>query len=107
MKRSTEDVIGDSPGVEAVESLTVSAKVYSSGMAFTLWLSAEEERILERIMRREGIRTKEQAVIKAIREKGALLEAEQRAREIPVGVAAGLPGRSAPAADESPRRSGT
>jgi hypothetical protein len=64
-------------------------------MAFTLWLSAEEERILEGIMRREGTRNKEQAVIKAIREKGALIEAEQRAREIPVGVAASFPGQSA------------
>ena len=43
-------------------------------MAFTLWLSAEEERILEKIMRVEGSRNKEQAVIKAIRDKGALLE---------------------------------
>ena len=42
-------------------------------MAFTLWLSAEEERILEKIMRVEGTRNKEQAVIKAIRDKGAQL----------------------------------
>ncbi len=42
-------------------------------MAFTLWLSAEEERILEKIMRVEGTRNKEQAVIKAIRDKGASL----------------------------------
>ena len=38
-------------------------------MSFTLWLSAEEERILAKIMRSEGTRTKEQAVIKAIRDK--------------------------------------
>lgn len=46
-------------------------------MAFTLWLSAEEERILERIMRAEGTRNKEQAVIKAIRDKGAWLTERQ------------------------------
>ena len=46
-------------------------------MAFTLWLSAEEERILERIMRHDGARTKEQAVIKAIRDRGAAIEAEE------------------------------
>lgn len=71
------------------------AKVYSHSMAFNLWLSAEEERILERIMRHEHTRTKEQAVIKAIRATGERLEAEQRSREIPVGVAASAPGRSA------------
>jgi hypothetical protein len=64
-------------------------------MAFTLWLSAEEEQILEGIMRHEGTRTKEQAVIRALREKGELIEAEQRAQEIPVDVAAGIPGQSA------------
>lgn len=63
-------------------------------MAFTLWLSAEEERILERIMRHEGTRTKEQAVIKAIRDKGAALEAEQQDRENPVPVAVSSPGPS-------------
>jgi hypothetical protein len=42
-------------------------------MAFTLWLSAEEEQTLERIMRLEGTRTKEQAVIRAIMDKGAEL----------------------------------
>jgi hypothetical protein len=64
-------------------------------MAFNLWLSAEEERILERIMRHEGARTKEQAVIKAIRAIGARLETEQRPQETPAGVVAGFPGRSA------------
>jgi len=44
-------------------------------MAFTLWLSAEEEHILEKIMRVEGARNKEQAVIMAIRDKGASLAA--------------------------------
>jgi hypothetical protein len=53
-------------------------------MAFTLWLSAEEERILERIMRAEGTRNKEQAVIRAIRDKGALLAGDRQ----PGGVAA-------------------
>ena len=48
-------------------------------MAFTLWLSAEEEQILEKIMRAEGTRNKEQAVIKAIRDKGAALSAPQAA----------------------------
>ena len=52
-------------------------------MSFTLWLSAEEERILATIMRSEGTRTKEQAVIKAIRDKGALLAADRMARETP------------------------
>jgi hypothetical protein len=53
-------------------------------MAFTLWLSAEEERILAQIMRAEGTRSKEQAVIKAIRDKGDLLAAAVRpTREIP------------------------
>ncbi len=55
-------------------------------MAFTLWLSAEEERILERIMREEGTRNKEQAVIKAIREKGAQLATAVQARETPAAA---------------------
>jgi hypothetical protein len=63
-------------------------------MAFTLWLSAEEERILERIMRHAGTRTKEQAVISAIRATGARLEAEQHPQEIPAGVVASFPGQS-------------
>lgn len=61
-----------------------SAKVYGWAMAFTLWLSAEEERILEGIMREEGTRNKQQAVIKAIREKGALLSSGDRPRDTPV-----------------------
>ncbi len=52
-------------------------------MAFTLWLSAEEERILATIMRREGTRNKEQAVIQAIRDKGALLAGDRTTRETP------------------------
>jgi hypothetical protein len=52
-------------------------------MAFTLWLSAEEERILERIMRAEGTRTKEQAVIRAIRDKGDLLATKPQPRDTP------------------------
>jgi hypothetical protein len=61
-------------------------------MAFTLWLSAEEERILECIMRAEGTRNKEQAVIKAIRDKGAWLTGDRDPRETPApatGPAAG------------------
>jgi hypothetical protein len=53
-------------------------------MSFTLWLSAEEERILAKIMKAEGARSKEQAVIKAIRDKGDLLTATDRPlRETP------------------------
>jgi hypothetical protein len=55
-------------------------------MAFTLWLSAEEERILERIMREEGTRTKQQAVITAIRAKGAQLTTTVPARETPAAT---------------------
>lgn len=61
-------------------------------MAFTLWLSAEEERILERIMREEGTRNKQQAVIKAIREKGAqLTTAVAQARETPAATSGSTP----------------
>jgi hypothetical protein len=63
-------------------------------MSFTLWLSAEEERILEGIMRLEGSRTKEQAAIKAILDKGDQLSVERHARETPVASAATLPGQS-------------
>ncbi len=59
------------------------AKVYGVDMSFTLWLSAEEERILAKIMRAEGTRTKEQAVIKAIRDKGELLAVDRPTRETP------------------------
>lgn len=52
-------------------------------MAFTLWLSDEEERVLEKIMRLEGTRTKQQAVIKAIVDKGAQLATDRQARETP------------------------
>jgi len=52
-------------------------------MSFTLWLSAEEERILAKIMKAEGARSKEQAVIKAIRDKGDLLAADRPIRETP------------------------
>ncbi len=51
-------------------------------MSFTLWLSAEEERILAKIMRHEGSRSKEQAVIKALRDKADLL-ADRPTRETP------------------------
>jgi hypothetical protein len=65
-------------------------------MAFTLWLSAEEERILEGIMRSEGTRTKEQAAIKAILDMGDRLATERRAREIPAASVATLPDQSTP-----------
>lgn len=64
-------------------------------MSFTLWLSAEEERVLERIMRHEGSRTKEQAVIKAILATGARLEADRQAQVTPARDGA-RPGLSAP-----------
>lgn len=51
-------------------------------MAFTLWLSAEEEDILARIMRQEGTYNKQQAVIAAIREKGAKLAVDRPGREL-------------------------
>jgi hypothetical protein len=51
-------------------------------MAFTLWLSADEERILERIMRDEGTNSKQQAVIAAIRDKGAQLVAERKGSSV-------------------------
>lgn len=63
-----------------------SEKVYGCTMAFTLWLSAEEERILERIMREEGSRNKQAAVIKAIREKGAQIATAVPARETPAAA---------------------
>jgi hypothetical protein len=55
----------------------------------TLWLSAEEERILERIMRLEGARNEEQAVVEASRDQGAMLQVDQLARE---GAATTVPG---------------
>lgn len=55
-------------------------------MTFTLWLSADEERILERIMRDEGTHSKQQAVIAAIREKGAKLTAERPGLPVPAEV---------------------
>jgi hypothetical protein len=63
-------------------------------MAFTLWLSAEEERILEGIMRLEGTRNKEQAVIMAIRDKGAQLAADRQSQETPATNTGVLPGQS-------------
>lgn len=55
-------------------------------MTFTLWLSADEEHLLERIMREEGTHSKQQAVIAAIREKGARLAAERQGQHVPVEV---------------------
>jgi hypothetical protein len=63
-------------------------------MAINLWLSAEEERVLEGIMRHEGTRNKEQAVIMAILDKGATLAADRQAREIPAAVAGSSSGQS-------------
>lgn len=59
-------------------------------MAFTLWLSAEEEDLLSRIMRQEGTHNKQQAVIAAIREKGAKLAGDQL-RDLPAEVPGGRP----------------
>lgn len=77
--------------IRACGSHHMEAKVYGVDMAFTLWLSAEEERILAKIMRAEGTRTKEQAVIKAIRDKGELLAVDRPTRETP-GRAERAPG---------------
>jgi hypothetical protein len=55
-------------------------------MTFTLWLSADEEHLLERIMREEGTLSKQQAVIAAIREKGARLAAERQGQLVPAEV---------------------
>jgi hypothetical protein len=67
-------------------------------MAYTLWLSAEEERILERIMRHEGTRTKEQAVIKAIRDKGAALGSDRRQQDAAAAVTGTRPSGATPEA---------
>jgi hypothetical protein len=85
--------IEDFRGVFTAGSRGVDAKVYGDDMAINLWLSADEERILEGIMRHEGTRTKEQAVIMAIREKGASLAADRQARETPVAVAGASSGQ--------------
>lgn len=63
-------------------------------MAFTLWLSADEERILERIMREEGTYSKQQAVIAAIREKGAKLAGEQQVPAVATDIRHHLPVQS-------------
>jgi hypothetical protein len=63
-------------------------------MSFTLWLSAEEERILEGIMRHEGARNKSQAAIMAILDKGAQIDADRHVRATPASVAGGLPEQS-------------
>ena len=63
-------------------------------MAFTLWLSAEEEDILARIMRQEGTHDKQQAVIAAIREKGAQLAADRQGRELPAELRGEVPART-------------
>lgn len=69
------------------------AAVYREAMAFTLWLSADEERILEGIMRSEGARTKEQAAIRAILDKGAMISATQKGEGTPVArdITPGVP----------------
>jgi hypothetical protein len=60
------------------DSRHTSEKVYLAPMAFTLWLSAEEEDLLARIMRQEGTHNKQQAVIAAIRAMGAKLAADRQ-----------------------------
>jgi len=45
-------------------------------MAFTLWLSAEEEHLLSQVMRAEGSRTKQQAIVSALKDKASTLAAE-------------------------------
>jgi len=45
-------------------------------MAFTLWLSAEEEHLLSQVMRAEGSRTKQQAIVSALKDKASTLESE-------------------------------
>jgi hypothetical protein len=45
-------------------------------MAFTLWLSAEEEHLLSQVMRAEGSRTKQQAIISALKDKASTLQEE-------------------------------
>jgi len=62
-------------------------------MSFTLWLSDEEERILEGIMRHEGARTKEKAAIMAILDKGARISADRKAQENPAALTGTLPGQ--------------
>jgi hypothetical protein len=42
-------------------------------MAFTLWLSSEEEHLLSEVMRAEGTRTKQQAIVAALRDKASTL----------------------------------
>ncbi|MEJ2579983.1 MAG: hypothetical protein P8Z68_12985 [Kineosporiaceae bacterium] len=47
-------------------------------MAITLWLSDDEENVLERIMRAEGVRSKQEAIVGAILDKAARLSGEHR-----------------------------
>jgi hypothetical protein len=42
-------------------------------MAITLWLSADEENLLERIMRAEGYRNKQEALIRMLRDRAGRL----------------------------------
>jgi hypothetical protein len=70
-------------------------------MAFTLWLSAEEDRILGQIMRIEGTHNKEEAVIQAIRDKGALLMAERSASDVAARSASDEAARSARSANDT------
>jgi predicted transcriptional regulator len=95
MKRLNGTAVRNWPNVLAGRSRRRVQRFNVADMSFTLWLSAEEERVLERIMRQEGARTKEQAVIKAILDKGARLEADRQAQVTPVRDGA-LPGLSAP-----------
>jgi hypothetical protein len=47
-------------------------------MAITLWLSADEETLLERIMVVEGYRNKQEAIVRVLRDRAARLGADHR-----------------------------
>lgn len=58
-------------------------RVYVAGMAIMLWLSDEEENTLARIMRAEDSRSKQETIVRAIRDKAARLTVERQGSEIP------------------------
>jgi hypothetical protein len=51
----------------------VGRRAYVFPMAITLWLSADEENLLERIMRAEGYRNKQEALIRMLRDRAGRL----------------------------------
>jgi hypothetical protein len=53
-------------------------------MAITLWLSADEEGLLERIMRMEGYDNKQDAIIRVLRDRAVQLGAERPEGNTPV-----------------------